>query len=410
MTREGTSISTQGRLSAHITLLREFSVPLIAGVVVALIWANVAPVSYRSAIDQPLWGSFSLRFWTNEVFMAFFFGLAAVEIVDSLRPGGHLNPPSKAVVPLLATAGGVVGPALLFIGMNAVVGLPAYQRGWGIVTATDIALAWLVARIIFGSGHPAISFLLVLAIADDAIGLAIIAIFYPDPAHPVRLLPLLLVVGGMVIAGILRRLRVNNYWPYLLAGGTLSWFGLHEAHLHPALALVFIIPILPHQLYPGDETSFDVHPEEQSALGRFERDWKVIVDFGLFLFGLCSAGVEFSEIGTITWQVFIALLVGKTVGVSLLALIGNKLGYALPERIGRRELLMIGLIAGIGLTVSLFIANAAFAERSLRDAAKMGALFSGSIGLIAPLVARLLGIHRQAGAAAVTPPRASPAE
>lgn len=390
-----------------LSLLREFSVPLIVGVAAALLWANVAPGSYHHFIHEAMWGVLadgavwgaSLHFWTNEVFMVFFFGLAAVEIVDSFLPGGHLNPPRKAVSPLLATAGGILGPALTFLLLNRLFGGPQYARGWGITTATDIALAWLVARMVFGRGHPAISFLLVLAVADDAIGLAIIAIFYPDPAHPVALWPLLLVAGGMAIAGGLRRGSVNNYWPYLLLAGTLSWYGLYLAHLHPALALVFVVPFMPHTVHATDETTFDLHPDEPSALSRFEQDWKVIVDFGLLLFGLANAGVQVADISVVTWLIFISLVAGKTIGIVLLAQLGRRLGYPLPERIGMPELVVIGIIAGIGLTVALFVASAAFSEPATQAAAKMGALFSALAAPIAIVVARLLGVRPRREAA-----------
>ena len=86
--------------------------------------------------------------------------------------------------PLLATIGGVVGPVAVYLLLNSLIGSPALMNGWGIPTATDIAFAWLAARLIFGDNHPVIAYLLLLAIADDAIGLVIIALFYPDPHHP----------------------------------------------------------------------------------------------------------------------------------------------------------------------------------------------------------------------------------
>jgi NhaA family Na+:H+ antiporter len=146
-------------------------------------------------------------------------------------------------------------------------------------TATDIAFAWLVARSSWNN-HPVIAFLLLLAIADDAIGLAIIAIFYPNPAFPVEPAWLLLTVAAMVAAYLLRRYDCRNYWAYILLGGVPSWMGLHSAHLHPALALVFIVPFLPH---PRKETKhlFEEDPTDFSTLAHFEYEWKIIVDFGL---------------------------------------------------------------------------------------------------------------------------------
>lgn len=380
-------------MKKHINMLREFSVPLLAGVVVALCWVNLSPQSYHHFTHEPALGPLSFHFVVNDIFMVFFFGIATAEITQSCLPGGDLHPLRKAVNPLLATAGGVVGPILVYLCLNAIVGAPEFERGWGIPTATDIALAWLIAGIVFGRQHPAISFLLLLAIADDAIGLAIIAVFYPDPNSPAAPQWLLLVLGGMAGAAMLRRFNARNYWPYLLIGGGLGWIGLYNAHLHPALALVFIVPFLPHASRERMHL-FEEDPKDRSPLATFEHHWKVLVDFGLFTFGLANAGVEFATIGTATWLVFASLGIGKTAGIFLMARIGHLLGYPLPERIGSKELILVGLIAGTGLTVALFVAGEAFTDPAVQGAAKMGALFSAACGVAAIAAGRMAKLRR----------------
>jgi NhaA family Na+:H+ antiporter len=381
-------------LSAN--LLREFSIPLIAGVVAAPIWANIDPSSYQAFAHAPLFGRLTLDFLVNEVFMAFFFGIAAVEITDSLLPGGSLNPPRKAVTPLLATAGGVIGPVGVYFLLNAWFGSPALMRGWGITTATDIALAWLVARSVFGKAHPAVSFLLLLAIADDAVGLVIIAVFYPDPAHSVSMPALLLVAVSMLIAFGLRRVGARSYWPYLVLGGAPSWLGLHWAHVHPALALVFIVPFMPHDVPAPEEAMFDVTEEEHSTLSTFEHEWKVVVDFGLLFFGLVNAGVQFTAVGPATWLVFLSLLIGKTGGIFCFGQAAKWGGFPLPAGMTGRDLLLVSTTAGIGLTVALFVAGAAFADPQMQGAAKMGALGSALIAPLVLLLARLSRPRRRA--------------
>jgi NhaA family Na+:H+ antiporter len=269
-------VATTHKNPSTVQLLREFSVPLVVGILLALAWANLSPASYHAVFHFRLLGHPALDFLTNDVFMVIFFGIAAVEITMSVAPGGSLNPPSKAVNPLLASAGGIAAPIVVYFVLNRMLGGPALRNGWGIPTATDIALAWLVARLAFGNGHPAISFLLLLAVADDAVGLVIVAVFYPDAALPLRPAFGLLVAAGMGIAYVMRRNKVNDYRPYLLLGGTASWAGLFLAHLHPALALVFIVPFLPHRTYGADESIFDARNSDQSALGRFEHQWKAI--------------------------------------------------------------------------------------------------------------------------------------
>lgn len=363
--------------------MREFSIPLLAGVGAALVWANLDQVGYDFFVKKPLVGGVSFHFLSNEIFMVLFFGIAAVEITRSVFPGGDLNPLKKAINPLFATAGGVLGPVAAYFLFNAFFGSDQLTRGWGIPTATDIAIAWLAARLAFGEGHPAIMYLLLLAVGDDAIGLAIIAIFYPNPELPVNPAWLLLTVLGMLTAWGLRRRKVNSYWPYLLTGGVLSWSGLHEAHLHPALALVFIVPFMPHN-EQGHSHLFELEERGASTLIRFEHDWKVIVDFGLFLFGLANAGVAFSQFGPATWIVLAALSVGKCAGIFVFGWLAGRLGFQLPEGMGLRHLFVVGILAGTGFTVALFVAGEAFVDPLVCDAAKMGAMLS--------IVASILGI------------------
>ncbi len=380
-------------MRARINLLREFSIPLICGVSTALVWANGAPESYRAFLYNHFLGPLSFHFVANDIFMVFFFGIAAVEITQSCLPGGDLNPLRKAVNPLLATCGGVVGPALVYLTLNHFVGSASLQRGWGIPTATDIAFAWLVARVVFGGRHPAISFLLLLAVADDGIGLAIIAVFYPNPHFPVEPVWLLLTLAGMLASYLLRKSGDRSYWPYLLLGGGLSWAGLFKAHLHPALALVFIIPFLPHAKTERMHV-FEEDMADRSVLARFEHEWKVIVDFGMFMFGLANAGVAFSQIGIPTWLVFLALLLGKTVGIFSLAFLAQLLGFPLPKGMGKKELLVAGIVAGFGFTVALFVAGEAFIDPISQGAAKMGAMLSCLVALAAFIVARILKVRR----------------
>ena len=374
--------------------LREFSVPLLAGVVIAVVWANMDPSGYQAFNSTHFIGGFSFHFIANELFMVLFFGIAAVEITQSFLPGGDLNPVSNAVNPLLGTLGGVIGPVVVYMGLNAMFGTTELRHGWGIPTATDIALAWLAARMIFGAAHPAVSYLLLLAVTDDAIGLAIIAIFYPNSTTPVEPAWLLLTVFGMAVAWFMRRLNLRSYWPYLLIGGSLSWTGLHHAHLHPALALVFIIPFLPHAKKEHKHL-FEEVPGDHTPLSRFEHEWKVVVDFGLFMFSLSNAGVQLSSMGTVTWLVLASLLAGKTIGIFGFGWLATKLGFALPRGMKSGDLLTVGIIAGTGFTVALFVAGEAFTDPVICGAAKMGAIFSLGAIFLALMVGKITGVMKK---------------
>ncbi|UFS72843.1 Na+/H+ antiporter NhaA [Geomonas sp. RF6] len=381
-------------MGKHLNLLREFSIPLLSGVALALFWANLYPESYHHFVHAPRFLRFDLHFLTNDLFMVLFFGIAAAEITESCLPGGDLNPPRKALNALAATAGGVIGPAVVYLALNAVFGSPLLVKGWGIPTATDIALAWLVARAIFGRHHPAVAFLLLLAIADDAIGLIIIALFYPNPHQPPEPVWLLLIPCGMIFAWLVRRARVQWYMPYLVVGGCACWTGLYLGNLHPALALACVVPFLPHATRERAHL-FEEDEREDSPLARFVRHWRLPVDFGMFLFGLVNAGVLFSGVSVVTWLVFLGLLVGKTGGIVTASLVAGRLGWTRPRGMGRLDLVLVALIAGIGFTVSLFIAGEAFADPLLQEGAKMGALFSIAIAIPAFAVARLCKVRRR---------------
>ncbi len=369
-------------------------IPLIIGVFIAVLWANLSPDSYDHFVNKEVLGSLTVHFLVNDIFMVFFFAFATVKITRSLLPGGDLNPIKHAINPIMATIGGVIGPIIVYIALNYRMGSPEFINGWAIPTATDIALAWLVARLIFGAFHPAVSFLLLLAIADDGIGLLIIAIFYPDPLNPVLPIFLLVTLAGMLVAFLFRKLKVKNYWPYIIFGGTLSWIGLYLTHVHPALALVVIIPFLPH---PKRERAhlFEDDPKDYSTLIKFEQEWKVIVDFGLLMFGLTNAGVEFSEIGTVTWLVFLALIIGKTSGIFIMGWIADKLGFPLPKGMKLKDLFVMSLVASVGLTVALFVAELAFTDSNIRGAAKMGALFSTGSVILSYTAGKILGVKRK---------------
>ncbi len=388
------------RARHSLRLLSEFSIPLVIGVIVAVVWANIDPSSHDALLEWSPFGhgsEINFHFIVNDIFMALFFGIATKEIVESVLPGGALNPPKKAVNPLLGTLGGVLGPIGVYFAWVVLRGDTTIINGWGIPTATDIALAWLVARMIFGKGHPAVSFLLLLAVADDALGLGIIAVFYPDPAHPVQPMWLLGVAGAMAASFGMKKAGLKNFWPYLIGPGVLSWYALHSAHLHPALALVPIIPFMPHATHDeglfAEEGGPEVHTD---ALNRFEHAFKYPVDFGLFAFGIANAGVAFSSVGEATYGVFLALLVGKTLGIFGFAMAGDKLGFPLPEGMNARSLFVAGMVGGLGLTVALFVAGVAFTDPALQGAAKMGALGSAFIAPLAFIAGKVLNARKLA--------------
>ncbi|MCB2117538.1 MAG: Na+/H+ antiporter NhaA [Rhodobacteraceae bacterium] len=407
--------------------ISSYSLLLIAGALLALFWANTHPESYHHFVDFVLIDNFwighldaegghytrtlTLHYLVNDVLMALFFAIAAKEVWEAvILENGSLRG-KKAMTPLIATAGGMLGPVAVYLSLAALLGIyETVSRGWAIPTATDIAFSYLVGRMVFGAGHPAIRFLLLLAIADDAAGLIILAIFYPTA----ELAPmwLLLSLGAAIAVFVLfnwlpRRMDRGNqlrpastwvrqklsFWPYLVAG-CFSWFGFQEAGIHPALGLLPIVPTIPHA-----DRAFGIFAEAEQyltdLLNWIEHRLKVPVEIILFFFGLLNAGVEFGAIGAPTWLVLFGLLIGKPLGIFLmgwLAAYPMKLG--LPEGMRTTDLVVVGCVAAIGFTVALFVASVAFPGGPVQDAAKMGALFSFGAAVISIAAGKIFRVEK----------------
>ncbi|OUT58784.1 MAG: hypothetical protein CBB71_11935 [Rhodopirellula sp. TMED11] len=335
---------------------------------------------------------YNLLFIVNDVLMALFFAIAAKEVWESMLPGGSLSNPRKAATPLMATVGGIAGPALVYVGGCYFTGsMSDLGRGWAVPCATDIAFSYLVARMIFGGSHPAIAFLLLLAIADDAAGLAILAVFYPQA--PIELQWLGLSVAAMALAFVMKKMKITSHWAYFLVPGVMSWFSFYNAHVHAALGLVPIIPFLPHA-----HTDLGVFASGEArrtdTLNEFEHFWKTPVECILGLFGLVNAGVILSSLGNGTWLVLAGLLIGKPLGITLMTLLAEK-GFKLEKPAGMdyRHVVTLGAVAGIGFTVALFVSSAAFPVAGpIQDSVKMGALLSFGAAPLSIIIAKVLRI------------------
>lgn len=361
------------------------SVLLPVGALIALIWANRNPTAYAAFADRA-------HFVVNDVGMTLFFALAAKEIVEATARGGALHPLSRAVSPVLAAVGGMVAPAAIYLSLVAVAGAEDLRRGWAIPSATDIAFSFLVARWLFTPRHAAIPFLLLLAMADDALGLVVLALFYPaGVVRPAAFVSILAV--ALTFCWMLRRRRVMQFWPYVGLGGAMAWLAFFHGGLHPALALVPVVPFLPHAA--GDAGLFE-EPlvPRRDPLARFEHVMRVPAEIVLFLFGLVNAGVPFNRVGAGTWIVATALMAGKPIGIVLAVTAGQRAGAMLPPALTRRDLFVVGCVAAIGFTVALFFCTAAFPEGSRLDETKIGALLSFAAAPVASIAALALGVGR----------------
>ena len=403
----------------------EYSLLLIFGAVIALIWANVDYQSYYAFTEYELWEdapighdshgvrTLTLQYLVNNMLMALFFAIAAKEVWEAvILKNGSLRG-KKAATPLIATVGGMAGPVTVYLVLAALLGSDTYDaiaHGWAVPTATDIAFSYLVGRIVFGAGHPAVRFLLLLAIADDAAGLVILAVFYP--AEHLRLEWLILSAGAAFAAFALfnwlprhldagqqerpnstRIRRSLGGLPYVLAG-CASWYGFMRSGLHPALGLLPIIPAIPHA-----DRAFGIFAETdrhlKDLLNVMEHALSRPVEIVLFLFGLMNAGVTLEAIGAATWPVLAGLMIGKPVGILAFGWLAAKpMGLGISPGMRIVDLAIVGFVAAIGFTVSLFIATVAFPPGDVQDAAKMGALLSFCAAAIAIVFGRLAGVQK----------------
>ena len=256
--------------------------------------------------------------------------------MKATAPGGVLHTWRRAMLPVIASLGVSVIPALIYLRVVEVLDEPVLSLGWPVTLTTDLAFAYFMARVIFRS-HPMIPFLLLLGIAADALGFLALALF--NPLREVHVAGgMAILAGAICIAAGLRWLRVRSFWPYLLGAGSASWLGLFWSGWHPALALVPIMPFLPHAARdPG--FFVDASPDAKDALSQFEIWWKYPAQVTLFFFGLVNAGVSMGALEAGTWGVPIAVIVGKPIGLFVgvgLALLG---GFLSPtsSRLERTE-------------------------------------------------------------------------
>jgi NhaA family Na+:H+ antiporter len=343
----------------------EYLLLLPLGAALALVWANVAPESYFRM-------AFGAGFAVTDVAMVLFFGLIMKEVAEATAPGGVLHPWQRVALPLVSAAGVTVLPALAFVAAVPIFDEPRLADGWPVIFAIDIAFGYFIARMIFGR-HPVIPFFLLLAICANALGILALAVASGADLRPGSFL--LLMAAALATAWALRRNRVKSFWPYIAGAGALSWAALYFGGFEPALALVPIVPFLPHaRRDPG--FFVDASPSSHDTLSRFELWCRHPAQVALFFFGLVSAGVPLKALYWGALNLSGAAAVAKPLGLLFGVWVALSLGMHLPQRVGWREVTVVGFIATIGFTVALFFANAALGPGPTLSAIRINAVVS----------------------------------
>ena len=291
------------------------------------------------------------------------------EVFEATLPGGPLHTWRKVALPLAASVGGAGASVAVFLLYLNVVGDRMLAQAWITPCAVDIASVYVVGRLIFGR-HAGVSFLLLVAIAMNTIGLLALAVWGPvDDAHAASGIGLM--VLALASAFALRRTRVTSFWWYLLGPGVLSWWALYLSGVHPALALMPIIPFMPHA--QRDLGLFvDAAPQTHDTLTMFERWWGGPVEVILFLFGLVNAGVPVHGFEEGSWAVPVAALVGRPIGVLVASALAVGAGLHLPKHLRWPDIAVMGCISSIGLVMALFFASATMATGPLLQELKGG--------------------------------------
>ena len=317
----------------------------------------------------------SVLHWINDVLMAVFFFVVTLEIKREFIQG-ELSKPKRALLPIIGAVGGMALPALIYVIINF--DTEYTLRGWAIPSATDIAFSIGVLSLL-GSRIP-ISlkvFLVALAIIDDLGAIIIIAFFY---STELQYSYLLLMLAAFLSLILLNKLNVKKFAPYFLVGLFL-WYFTHESGIHSTISGVLLATAIPHRK----------HEKDYSLLLKLEHMLSPYVAFGIMpLFAFANAGVVLNDISINTilspvpLGIVCGLFFGKQIGVFLFSFLAVKLKLAeMPTNSNWIKFYGVGILTGIGFTMSLFVGNLAFFDYSNNlDGVKIGVLIGSSLSAI----------------------------
>ena len=385
----------------NLIVFREFLKSSFAGgiilfscVILALIVANTSfynvvmeflnrQVGFESGLIHL---RYSWLLWLNDGLMAIFFLLVGLEIKREIVEG-ELSSPSKAILPILAAIGGALLPAFIFFALNRG---SETANGWGIPMATDIAFALAVITLL-GNKVPASLkiFLAALAIVDDLLAILVIAIFYSNGVHASYLF---IAFGIFLFLILLNKLGVKAIWAYLVPG-LFIWYFVHHSGIHATIAGVLIAMTLP--------TTVDA---KESPLEKLEHLLTKPVNFiiiPLFAFANTLIPIQSEMIDGLSSKlgigIILGLIAGKSVGIFLICFIASKLRIArLPEGANWKQIFGVGLLGGIGFTMSIFISILSFDDVLLVEEAKFAVLIASlCAGALGYALLRMVGSSKK---------------
>ncbi len=353
-------------------------------VVISLIIANTSSSTAFNELLQVKLGfenetiqlRYSLKQWIDDGLMAIFFLLVGLEIKRELVEG-ELSSPKNAILPILAAVGGAIVPAVIYTFFNHD---QASHHGWGIPMATDIAFALAIISLLDKRVPPSLKiFLAALAIVDDLLAILVIAIFYSTELHYTYLLYAAGITGLLVV---FNRTGVKSVWAYIIPG-LFIWYFIHHSGIHATIAGVLVAMTLP--------TTPDA---TESPLEKLEHALANPVNFIIIpLFALVNTNITIhSEMvhglnTPLGLGIILGLFFGKTIGIYLTTWICVKTKLAnLPDMAGWKHMIGVGMLGGIGFTMSIFISMLSFKDPVFIEEAKfavlIGSLISGTCGYL----------------------------
>lgn len=403
---------------------------LLVCAVIALMVANIPSLQHLADVWNLEFGigfadfriAMPLGLWVNDGLMAVFFFVVGLEIKREIMVG-ELSSFKHATLPIFAALGGMIFPALIYAAFNA--GTES-SNGWGIPMATDIAFAIGILSLLGNRVPTGLKvFLTALAIVDDLGAIIVLAIFYPSHALHLDYLGFAAIVVLFLV--LMNRLKVGNVLVYVIPGVVL-WYFIYMSGIHATIAGVILAMTIPSRTRINEvryyvrmkklvsefkaagnsEVSVLANPKQQEIISsinrystmidplmhRFENGLHPVVTFVIMpLFALANAGVVFdaevfsAPLPPVVLGIFFGLFVGKPLGIFLLSYIVVKLRIAeLPQGTGWLQVIALGVVAGIGFTMSIFIDGLAFADQRLVDMGKATILITSAAAAVVGLL------------------------
>jgi NhaA family Na+:H+ antiporter len=363
----------------HTVLNRFLLLPI--GAAIALLWANTDPEGYFRFAHAN-------AFWVNQIAMAFFLGLIAQELFEALMPGGELSGWHHWGMSVIAAVGGIAGSFMAFSLFIDARGELILGVAWPVAAAVDLAAGYYVMRLIYPRRMTPVAFVLLAAAITDAI--VMIAVTVADPAFTPSVAGL--VITGVAIGGaaVLRHRRVRDFMPYVVCA-VASWFGFFALGIPPALSLIPIVPLLPHE---ARRRNLFTAPAEDDDVHRAESAWHAWAQIAVFMFGLVNAGVIFKHADTGSWAVLIAAIAGRPAGMVTAVALAMIAGWPLPRRMHWRDVIVAAFATTSGFTFALFLAGAALPAGAVSQQVTLGALATAAGAVLTIGLARALAAGR----------------